>query len=103
MLARTVFRSAAFLGTSRGTRAVPIAYHYAPGTKQPLPVALCLKLRPADCKGAYWFRLFARPTEAYWDTSRLASGNYRVRVKASDASGNSATASVPITIRNPSG
>jgi hypothetical protein len=103
MLARTVFRSAAFLGTSRGTRAVPIAYHYAPGTHGPIPVALCLKLQPADCKGAYWFRLFARPTEAYWDTSRLANGNYRVRVKASDASGNPATATVRITIRNPTG
>jgi hypothetical protein len=103
MLARTVFRSAAFLGTSRGTRAVPISYHYAPGTKQPLPAALCLKLPRADCKGAYWFRLFARPTEAYWDTSRLANGEYRVRIKASDAFGNSATAEARITIRNPSG
>jgi hypothetical protein len=103
MLTRTVFRSAVFLGTSRGTRAVPIAYHYAPGTHGPIPVALCLKLRPANCTGAYWFRLFARPTEAYWDTSRLANGNYRLRVKASDAAGNAATASIRITIRNPVG
>ena len=103
MLVRTVFRSAAFLGTSRGTRAVPISYHYAPGTKQALPAGLCLTLRPADCAGEYWFRLFARPTEAYWDTSRLANGNYRVQVKALDAAGNSARAAARITLRNPGG
>jgi hypothetical protein len=103
MLARTVFRSAAYLGTSRGTRAVPISFHYAPGTKQPLPAALCLKLQRADCAGAYWFRLFARPTEAYWDTSRLANGSYQVRVKALDAAGNSAAAATRIAIRNPGG
>jgi hypothetical protein len=100
MLARRVFRSDAFLGTSRGTRAVPIAFHYAPGTKQALPVALCLKLRPGDCGGIYWFRLFARPTEAYLQTPRLANGNYRVWVKAWDAAGNAATATVRIAIRN---
>ena len=101
MLARTVFRSDGFLGTSRGTRAVPISYHYAPGTKEPLPAADCLKLQPVDCTGAYWFRLFARPTEAYWETTRLENGNYRFRVKAWDAAGNTATAAVGIAIRNP--
>jgi hypothetical protein len=103
MLVRTVFRSAVFLGNSLGTRAVPINYHYAPGTKRPLPIALCLKTRRSDCTGAYWFRLFARPTEAYWDTRRLANGNYRVRVKAWDAAGNYTTAAARITIDNPSG
>jgi hypothetical protein len=103
MLARRVFRSDAFLGTSRGTRAVPIGFHYAPGTEQPLPAALCLKRQPADCGGVYWFRLFARPTEAYLQTPRLANGNYRFWVKAWDAAGNAATATVRIAIRNPGG
>jgi O-antigen ligase len=100
VLVRTVFRAAVFLGDSRGTQAVPIGYHYAPGTRQALPVGRCLKAQPVDCGARYWFRLFARPTSAYWDTRRVANGNYRLRVRAWDAAGNSATASARITIRN---
>jgi hypothetical protein len=99
VLTRTVFRAAVFLGDSLGTQSVPIGYHYAPGTKQPLPAALCLT-QPRDCSGAYWFRLFARPTAAYWDTTRNADGNYRLRVTAWDAVGNAAFASARVTIRN---
>jgi O-antigen ligase len=100
VLGRTVFRAAVFLGDSRGTQAVPIGYHYAPGTRETLPVGLCLKAQRTDCGARYWFRLFARPTSAYWDTRRIANGTYRLRVRAWDASGNSATAAARITIRN---
>ena len=100
VLTRTVFRAAVFLGDSLGTQSVPIGYHYAPGTKQPLPAALCLTQRPHDCSGAYWFRLFARPTAAYWDTTRNADGRYRLRVTAWDAAGNAASASARVTVRN---
>jgi len=100
VLARTVFRAAVFLGDSLGTQAVPISYHYAPGTRQALPAQLCMELRRGDCGGVYWFRLFARPTSAYWDTTRLPDGAYRIRVTASDAAGNSASRSGRVTIRN---
>ena len=98
-----MFRAAVLLGDSRGTQAVPIGYHYAPGTKQALAVGPCVKAQPFDCSGTYWFRLFARPTSAYWDTRRTADGNYRLRVRAWDAAGNSASAQARVTIRNASG
>lgn len=83
VLARTVFRAAVFLGDSRGTQAVPIGYHYAPGTRH----------------GVYWFRLFARPTGAYWNTATTAPGRYRLYVKAWDEAGNSTSAVARVTIR----
>jgi hypothetical protein len=101
VLARTVFRTDVFLGSSLGTQAVPIDYHYAPGTKETLPAADCLRTRSARCGGTYWFRLFARPTSAYWDTRRTPNGIYLLRVRAWDASGNEATRTARITIRNP--
>ena len=100
ILSRTVFRAAVFLGDSRGTQAVPIGYHYAPGTRQALPVAACLKARLVDCGARFWFRLFARPTSAYWDTRRVPNGSYLVRVRAWDAWGNAATATARVSIRN---
>ncbi|TMK95113.1 MAG: hypothetical protein E6G42_03525 [Actinobacteria bacterium] len=102
VLARTVFRAAAFLGDSRATQAVPIGYHYAPGTKQAIPAGPCLKAQPRDCRGVYWFRLFARPTGTYWDTTTTADGDYRLRVRAWDAAGNFASAAARVTIRNTS-
>ena len=101
VFARTVFRSDVFLGSSLGTQAVPIGYHYAPGTKETLPAAVCLRARRSRCGGTYWFRLFARPTAAYWDTRRVANGSYRLRVRAWDAAGNEAARTTRITIRNP--
>ena len=100
VLVRTVFRAAVFLGDSRGTQAVPIGYHYAPGTREALPVGPCLKAQPVDCRARYWFRLFARPTSAYWDTRRVPNGNYRLRVRAWDAAGNAATRTTRVTIGN---
>jgi O-Antigen ligase/Tetratricopeptide repeat len=99
VLVRTVFRSDVFLGSSLGTQAVPIGYHYAPGTRETLPAAACLRAhRP--CGGTYWFRLFARPTSAYWDTRRTPNGSYLLRVTAWDAAGNEATREARVTIRN---
>jgi O-antigen ligase len=99
VLVRTVFRAAVFLGNSLGTQAVPMNYHYAPGTKQALPAGLCSKQSRA-CRGVYWFRLFARPTAAYWDTTRVADGNYRLRVTAWDAAGNSTSRAARVAISN---
>src|ERR671935_1955303 len=55
VLRRTVFRAAVFLGDSRGTQAVPIGFHYAPGTKEALPAGPCLKAQPVDCRGTDLF------------------------------------------------
>jgi O-antigen ligase len=100
VLARTVFRSDVFLGSSLGTEAVPIGYHYAPGTRETLPAAACLRARRGRCAGTYWFRLFARPTSAYWDTRRTPNGSYLLHVTAWDAAGNEATRTTRIRIRN---
>src|SRR5205085_8739871 len=96
----TVFRAEVFLGDSSATQAVPIGYHYAPGTRQALAAGACLKRRRVDCNGTLWFRLFARPTAAYWDTRHVPDGNYRLRVTAWDAAGNRAVRTAAITIRN---
>jgi hypothetical protein len=104
VLVRTVFRAAAFMGDSGATQPVPISYHYAPGARQALPAGSCLKAQPRDCGAVYRFRLFARPTGTYWDTTGTPDGDYRLRVKAWDVAGNSASASARVTIRNsPSG
>jgi O-antigen ligase/polysaccharide polymerase Wzy-like membrane protein len=104
VLARTVFRASAFLGDSRATQPVPISFHYAPGTKQALPAGLCLQAQPRDCSGVYWFRLFARPTGTYWDTTAIEDGDYRLRVKVWDAAGNVASGTAHVAIGNsPSG
>jgi hypothetical protein len=100
VLARTIFRADVFLGSSLGTQTVPIGYHYAPGTKETLPAALCLRARRHDCGGTYWFRLFARPTSAYWDTRRTPNGTYRLSVRAWDAAGNEAVRTTRVTVRN---
>jgi hypothetical protein len=100
VLARTVFRADVFLASSLGTQAVPIGYHFAPGTKETLPVGRCFHARRPDCGATYWFRLFARPTAAYWDTRRTPDGDYRLRVRAWDAAGNEAIRTASITIAN---
>jgi hypothetical protein len=102
VLVRTVFRAAVYLGNSLGTQSVPIGYHYAPGAKQALPGELCLRAQPVDCRARYWFRLFARPTEAYWDTRRIPNGSYRLHVEAWDVAGNYASRTTRVTIRNSS-
>jgi hypothetical protein len=100
VLVRTVFRAEVFLGDPRGTQAVPISYHYAPGTKAVLPAEACVQTAHDNCGGTYWFRLFARPTSAYWDTRRVPNGNYRLRVRAWDVAGNATTATASVTIGN---
>jgi hypothetical protein len=45
----------------------------------------------------YWFRLFPL---RYWDTTRLPDGRYRLRVRAWDIAGNSASAEVTVRIAN---
>jgi hypothetical protein len=75
----------------------PAGHHFAPGTEQNLPAAGCVH-RHAElhCDGVYWFRLFPLG----WDTTRHADGPYEVRVKAWDAAGNAAEASVAVRIAN---
>jgi hypothetical protein len=96
VLTRTVFRSAVLLSDSRAMLPVPIGYHYAPGTTQ--SARLCPNV--PECGRVYWFRLFARPTAAYWNTAAIPDGDYRLRVSARDVAGNSASAVARVTIRN---
>ena len=101
VLARDVFQADDILNSAAASPPIPIGTHYAPGTRQNLPARPCRQLQPADCKGAYWFRLFATPaTGAYWDTRQLPDGPYRIDVTAWDTAGNSAASSVPVTIAN---
>ena len=75
----------------------PAGRHFAPGTEQNLPAGGCMQRHATiRCDGVYWFRLFPR----FWDTTRLPDGRYDVRVRASDAAGNVASASVEATIAN---
>jgi hypothetical protein len=96
-----VFRAAVFLADSHATKVVPLDYHYAPGTKAALPGGLCARAHWRDCGGVYWFRLFAEPTGAYWNTTTQPNGDYRLVVKAWDAAGNVTSAEARVTIQNP--
>jgi murein DD-endopeptidase MepM/ murein hydrolase activator NlpD len=88
---RDVFRSEQYLQ-------LPADQHYAPGTDQNLPANACMRRhRHVRCDGIYWFRLYPRP---YWDTTRIANGRYRLRVRAWDVAGNTTKADSEITIKN---
>jgi hypothetical protein len=88
---RDVFRSEQYLR-------LPANQHYAPGTAQNLPANGCQRHHlTVPCRGTYWFRLFPAP---YWDTTRLANGRYRLRVRVWDTKANSARADSELTIRN---
>jgi hypothetical protein len=97
---RTIFRSAVLLTATSATQAIPIGRHYAPGTKRAISARECATRHGGTCGGVYWFRLFARPTSAYWDTRTIANGDYQLRLKTWDAFGNAATATTRFTIRN---
>ncbi len=88
---RDVFRSEQYLR-------LPAGQHYAPGTEQNLPANGCMRRHhTVRCQGIYWFRAFPDP---YWDTTRLANGGYRLRIRGWDAAGNTAKADSELTIRN---
>lgn len=89
VLSRDVFQDDGILDSAAGTPPIPIDYHYAPGTRQNLPALDCENLQPTDCTGRYWFRLFATPTGAYWDTTQYPDGEYQIDVTAWDTQGNS--------------
>jgi hypothetical protein len=103
VLARDTFSAEVYLGAALPTLGLPVPFdfHYAPGTRQNLGAKPCLDLQPRPCAGEYWLRLFAGPTDAYWDTTLYASGRYLLRVAAWDASGNRSDASAQIAIDNP--
>ena len=100
VLARDVFQADGILDSAAATPPIPIAYHYAPGTKQNLPAVDCENLQPRDCKGVYWLRLFATATGAYWDTTQYPDGQYRIDVTAWDTEGNSASNSAFVALAN---
>ncbi len=95
---RDVFRADKVLGAGN-TALVPLERHYAPGAKQNLKASTTMK-RQSSGRGEYWFRLFASPVGAFWDTTLLANGGYRITITAWDVAGNLASGSVDVTIRN---
>jgi len=95
---RDVFTSDVTLEPT-GPRPIPISQHYAPGSRQNLRAQTAVKLN-RDGKGQLWFRLFARPEGAYWDTSRVPNGRYRIRVAAWDVAGNRAGRTAEVAIKN---
>lgn len=83
-----------------GRDPIPAGDHYAPGTRQNLRANGALTLgRPGA--GELWFRLFARPGGAYWDTTDVRNGPYRLDVTAFDLLGNRAGESVDVVVANP--
>ena len=99
MVDRDVFRADVTLA-AQGPTPVPISHHYAPGTRQNLRAKTALELgRPG--RGELWFRLCARPESAFWDTTKLQNGAYRIRISAWDVAGNRSADAVDVVIENP--
>lgn len=98
VLQRDVFRTDGTLGED-AAMPIPFDAHYAPGSRETLDVQRCLA-RTGKCGPVYWFRLFAGPNDAFWDTRKLPNGSYRLKVDAWDAVGNQASRTVDVRIRN---
>jgi hypothetical protein len=96
---RDVFRSEVTLALE-GPAPVPISRHYAPGSKQNLRAPTALK-RGKPGRGELWFRLFASPLGAYWDTTLVANGRYRLKITAWDVAGSKTAENVDVVVRNP--
>ena len=95
---RDVFSPDVWLGPE-GSRRIPISHHYAPGTRQNLRARTAIRLdRPG--RGELWFRLFARRSGYYWDTTAFRDGPYRLTVTAWDLVGNRAADSIDVVIAN---
>jgi len=95
---RDVFTSDVSLGPD-GPHPIPISNHFAPGCRQNLRVPTALK-QDKPGQGQLWFRLFARPGDPYWDTTRERNGRYRLRVTAWDLARNKRAKTVEATIKN---
>jgi hypothetical protein len=112
VLVRDVFQADGILDSAAGTLPVPIDYHYAPGTRQNLPAVDCESLvqsnSSASCVGTYWFRLFATPRDAYWNTNQrdanqqplYPDGEYQIDVTAWDSLGHSSSSSTTAFVAN---
>jgi hypothetical protein len=95
---RDVFRCEVTLGPE-GPAPVPISHHYAPGARQNLRAPTTLKLGRSG-RGQLWFRLFARLEGAYWDTTLLRNGPYRLKLTAWDVVGSRTADTVDVVVQN---
>jgi hypothetical protein len=98
VLDRDVFRSTVTIGPE-GPDPVPISTHFAPGTRQNLRAPTALKLGRSG-RGELWFRLFASPAGAYWDTTLLPNGRYRLKIQAWDVAGNRTARNTDVRVAN---
>lgn len=99
---RVVFTADVTLGSEAamvGVKPIPFSNHYAPGTRQNLRAATALK-QGRSGRGELWFRLFARPRQRYWDTTKLRNGPHELMVRAWDMAGNTAGALVDVVVSN---
>ncbi len=95
-----VTTSSGALGLDNTPR-VPFSSHYAPGTRQNLRAANCMRHGSRSCRGALWFRLFATEDSRYWDTTAIANGFYRLTIIATDVAGNLSERTTVIDVENP--
>jgi hypothetical protein len=79
----------------------PYLVHYAPGTVEADNMLECVgPPQLAACAGTYWFRPFSRFRQEFWDTRKVANGQYVVTVRAYDLAGNTGSRSAVVTVRN---
>lgn len=102
---RDVFRADRVLGKGEEVTAiapsVPLAAHFAPGTRQNLGALRCVEQAPTSCAGRIVLRLFAGPGgRRFWNTRAVRNGRYRLTVTAWDQRGNRAERSVNVTVSN---
>lgn len=91
---RDVFRVSLQMAPSVG-----MSRHYAPGTRQNLRARMAVDAnRPG--RGELWFRLFATRQGAYWDTTRIPNGAYRLGIAAWDVSGGKGTETADVVVKN---
>ena len=82
----------------------PYLVHYAPGTRDDVPISECRELpEHTRCLGAYWFRPFSRFRQEFWDTTRFPDGVYEITVSAWDMRGNKGTRTVLVVVANAAG
>lgn len=102
---RDVFRGDRVLGKGEEVTvippSVPLAAHFAPGTRQNLGALRCVAQAPAPCAGRTVLRLFAAPDgRRFWNTRTVPNGSYRVTATAWDARGNRVERTVTVIVAN---
>jgi len=89
VLARTLFQ----LDWAPGP---PWQHFFRPLTRRSAPVAKCVVLKPANCAGQFWLRLWERG----WDTRKVPNGSYTLKLTVEDTVGRSASRTLRLRVAN---